>query len=156
MDSLHVTTTLRRGSGYGYILFSGSEIHLNGNTRVKVTINGISDVRDAAQMYSGDYMVVFSREQLTVAQLKYGEKIRADIESVDSPPELSDLPPDLLGALEAVGLGEDFKRLSPEDQKKYFRWVLESPTLETRLSRINTILEDLKKIDPELPRGESL
>jgi uncharacterized protein YdeI (YjbR/CyaY-like superfamily) len=79
-----------------------------------------------------------------------------DIERADSPPELNDLPSDLLGALQAVGLEEDFKRLSPDDQKRYFRWVLESTTLESRLSRINTTIDDLKKLDPELARVENL
>ena len=156
MEKFQVITVLHKGNGYGFILFPGLNINVEGDIKVKVTVNGHSDIRDAVKMYSGEYMFVFNREQLALMQINYGDSLDVEIERIDAPPELNDMPADLLSGLHGAGIEEDFKRLNPDDQKEYFHWVLEAKEPEIRRIRIDQIVQKLKELDPKLPRGESL
>jgi hypothetical protein len=156
MEPIKFKGEIKRGSGYGFISFPRELLDASDTVRVRVTVNGNAYVEDARALQSGEYMLVFNREQLRDMNVKYGQNVSVEVERVDAPPQLSDLPADMLLALTNYAVEEDFKRLPPDEQKAKLCEVEEAGSTQERMERIEAIAQQLKREEPDLPRGESL
>jgi hypothetical protein len=156
MESIKFNGEIKRGSGYGFITFPRQLLDASDTVRVRVTVNGNPYIEDARALHTGEYMLVFNREQLLDMNVKYGQHVSVEVERVDAPPQLNDLPADMLLALTHYAVEEDFKRLPSDEQKARLCEVEEASTAQERAERIEAIAQQLKKAEPDLPRGESL
>jgi hypothetical protein len=155
-QSFHFKTKILKGNGFGYIVFPGETYQAADSIRVKVTINSTyAEVREAARTANG-FEFLFNQDQLRVMDVKYGQEVDVDVVRYDAPPQLNDLPADMLSSLQASGIAENFKRLPPDEQKSLLEEVMNTHTQGDRAQVINRITQYLITEDANMPRGESL
>lgn len=118
-----------------------AEIGGNKRAPLKVTINGHTYQSTATAM-DGTCMVVFPTRDREVTGTKAGDTIIVTLELDDGYREV-EVPEELAAALENVKLSQVFHDLIYSKRKEYARLVAEAKAEDTRLRRIQKIINSL-------------
>ena len=111
--------------------------------RVKVTLNDFS-FRTTVAAYGDVFMLPLSQERRAAAGVKAGDPVQVTLE-LDTEPRVVEVPDDLAKALEETGVREAFERSSYTARKEFARLVESAKSPETRLRRIQKIIEQLSE-----------
>src|SRR5215204_2762926 len=106
---------------------------------VKAWING-AEYRGSVFRMGGKYMMAVPKAFRDAAGIKAGEKITVTIEK-DTEKRTVEVPADLAEALKKNNLTEVFAKMSYTHQKEYVNAVREAKKEETRLRRIEKMIE---------------
>ena len=106
---------------------------------IKAWING-AEYRGSVFRMGGKYMMAVPKAFRDAAGIKAGEKITVTIEK-DTEKRTVEVPADLAEALKKNNLTEVFAKMSYTHQKEYVNAVREAKKEETRLRRIEKMIE---------------
>jgi uncharacterized protein YdeI (YjbR/CyaY-like superfamily) len=109
--------------------------------RVKVTVNGYSYVSTVGKM-AGKYMISLSAEHRKASDLAGGDRVDVRLEVIAGAPEIA-VPADLEAALAQAGVRDAFEKAAPSRRKEWVRQVAEAKAPETRMRRINKVVDQL-------------
>lgn len=118
---------------------------LNGGKRalVKVTLNDYT-YRSAVGKMGNKYMISLSSENRKNANVKGGDTLEVTV-VLDIEPRSVEVPTELQTALNKnKTVKEAFENLAPSKKKAFVLSVKDAKTEETKLRRINKIIEALK------------
>ncbi len=118
-----------------------AEIGGNKRAPLKVTINGHT-YQSTATAVDGVCMVVFPTRDREATGAKAGDTIIVTLELDDGYREV-EVPEELAAALENVKLSQVFHDLIYSKRKEYARLVAEAKAEDTRLRRIQKIIDSL-------------
>ena len=118
------------------------ELQTNKRAPLRVTINGHT-YQSTAVGVDGACRVVFPSAERLAAQAQNGEIVQVTLE-LDSGYRTVEMHPELVLALEKAGLTEIFAELSYSKRKEFARQVAEAKADDTRLRRIEKVIESLK------------
>ena len=118
-----------------------AELKANKRAPLKVTINGHT-YQSTAVGVNGECRVVFPSADRATANAKAGDRVVVQLE-IDSGHREVAMPDDLVEALAAHGLEDDFETLSYSKRKEFARTVSEAKAVETRQRRIEKTLSEL-------------
>jgi len=122
------------------------KLQTNKRAPLKVTINGHT-YQSTAVGVDGECRVVFPSAERLAANAKAGDIVEVTLE-LDSGYRSVDLHPELEAALAAGELAEVFAQLSYSKRKEFARQVNEAKADDTRLRRIEKVIEALKTENP--------
>jgi len=108
---------------------------------VVVRVNGY-EYRSTVGFMGGKAMIPFSSEHRAKSGLAGGDAITVEL-THDDQPRTVEVPEDLAQALAGQGKTETFEKLAPSKKKEFVRQVVEAKAAETRLRRIEKIVQDL-------------
>lgn len=112
--------------------------------KVKVTLNGYS-YRTTVAPYGEVFMLPLSKEHRTAAGVKAGDLVEVTLEP-DLEPRTVEVPADLAEAMAGQpGTRASFDAMSYSMRKEFVRQVEDAKTVETRVRRINGIVEKLRE-----------
>ena len=109
--------------------------------RVRITLNGYSYVSTVAKM-AGKFMIGLSQEHRKASGLAGGDAVDVRLEVLTEAPEIA-IPADLDAALARAGVLDTFKKAAPSRRKEWVRQVEEAKAPETRLRRIQKVVDQL-------------
>lgn len=156
MQAVQFDTEILDGLGYGYIVIPGKLLDYPAESVwVRLTMKGVAEIQRTTPLQDGSHRVELNRELLYNLGLKVPQSITIQVERVEVPPMINDMPADFLTAMRGPALEEDFKRLPPETQRRYFEQI-ESASPETRPQVIRSIIRELLAVRGDLPHGDSL
>ncbi len=118
------------------------ELKTNKRAPLRVTINGHT-YQSTAVGVAGQCRVVFPSADRLAANAKAGEIVEVFLE-LDSGNREVDMPSELTAALEEAGLSDTFARLTYSRRKEFARQVAEAKAEETRLRRIEKVIEAVR------------
>jgi uncharacterized protein YdeI (YjbR/CyaY-like superfamily) len=121
-------------------------LQTNKRAPLKVTINGHT-YQSTAVGVDGECRVVFPSAERLAANAKAGDSVEVTLE-LDSGYRSVDMHPELDAALSKSDLAEVFSKLSYSKRKELARQVNEAKAEDTRLRRIEKVLEGLKTEKP--------
>jgi len=108
---------------------------------VKISLAGYTYRSTVARM--GDrYMIGLSAEHRAASGLNGDETLDVTLE-VDLEPRITPVPEDLAVALSAAGKTDAFEALAASRKKEFVRQVEEAKSPETRLRRIDKVVESV-------------
>ncbi len=111
--------------------------------KVRVTV-GPHTYRSTVVPMSGQFVLALNAENRTAAGVAAGDVVTVRLE-VDGQPREVVVPDDLAAALsEDRVAGEAFERLSFTHRKEWARWVTDAKRPETRVSRIERTVSELR------------
>jgi len=110
--------------------------------RVKIQVNGYA-YQSTVAAYGDVFMLPLSAEHRTAANVQAGDEVEITLE-LDTEPRIIEVPDDLEGVLIEHGVKEIFDGLAPSKRKEFVRQVTSAKAEETRLRRIDKIIEQLK------------
>jgi hypothetical protein len=110
---------------------------------VKVKVNGY-EYRSTVAVMDGKFMLPFSSAHREASGIQGGDKINVELE-LDAAPRTVEVPKELAAALKKAGVTAAFEATAPSARKEFVRQVTEAKAEETRLRRIEKIIETLKK-----------
>ncbi len=122
------------------------KLQTNKRAPLKVTINGHT-YQSTAVGVDGECRVVFPSAERLAANAKAGDSVEVTLE-LDSGYRSVDTHPELDAALSKSDLAEVFSKLSYSKRKELARQVNEAKAEDTRLRRIEKVLEALKTEKP--------
>lgn len=122
------------------------KLQTNKRAPLKVTINGHT-YQSTAVGVDGECRVVFPSAERLAANAKAGDSVEVTLE-LDSGYRTVDMHPGLEAALSKSDLAEVFSKLSYSKRKEFARQVSEAKAEDTRLRRIEKVLEALKTEKP--------
>ena len=122
------------------------KLQTNKRAPLKVTINGHT-YQSTAVGVDGECRVVFPSAERLAANAKAGDSVEVTLE-LDSGYRSVDMHPELDAALSKSDLAEVFSKLSYSKRKELARQVNEAKAEDTRLRRIEKVLEGLKTEKP--------
>jgi hypothetical protein len=122
------------------------ELQTNKRAPLRVTINGHT-YQSTAVGVGGECRVVFPSAERLAARAQNGEIVQVTLE-LDSGYRTVDMHPELVLALEKAGLSEVFSTLSYSKRKEFARQVTEAKADDTRLRRIEKVIQGLKAEKP--------
>ena len=122
------------------------KLQTNKRAPLKVTINGHT-YQSTAVGVDGECRVVFPSAERLAADAKAGDSVEVTLE-LDSGYRTVDMHPELDAALSKSDLAEVFSKLSYSKRKELARQVNEAKAEDTRLRRIEKVLEGLKTEKP--------
>jgi bifunctional DNA-binding transcriptional regulator/antitoxin component of YhaV-PrlF toxin-antitoxin module len=122
------------------------KLQTNKRAPLKVTINGHT-YQSTAVGVDGECRVVFPSAERLAANAKAGDSVVVTLE-LDSGYRTVDMHPGLEAALSKSDLAEVFSKLSYSKRKEFARQVSEAKAEDTRLRRIEKVLEALKTEKP--------
>jgi hypothetical protein len=122
------------------------ELQTNKRAPLRVTINGHT-YQSTAVGVDGECRVVFPSAERLAAKATAGDIVQITLE-LDSGYRNVDMHPDLSLALEEAGLSELFADLSYSKRKEFARQVTEAKADDTRLRRIQKVIDSLKGAKP--------
>ena len=108
---------------------------------VKIKINGAVYRSTIARM-KGNYMLAIPKIFREAAMIKAGEKIKVELEK-DTEKRTVEIPKDLADALKKSKLTDVFAKMSFTHRKEYVNAVNDAKKEETRIRRIEKIIEQL-------------
>ncbi len=117
------------------------KLQTNKRAPLKVTINGHT-YQSTAVGVDGECRVVFPSAERLAANAKAGDSVEVTLE-LDSGYRSVDMYPELDAALSKSDLAEVFSKLSYSKRKELARQVNEAKAEDTRLRRIEKVLEGL-------------
>jgi hypothetical protein len=110
--------------------------------RVKVTLNSFT-YRTTVAAYGDVFIMPLSQERREAAGVKAGDTVEITLE-LDTEPRVVEVPADLADALAAApGAREAFDRASFSARKEFVRQVESAKAPETRVRRIQKIVDQL-------------
>lgn len=110
---------------------------------VVVTLNNYS-YRSAVGKMGAKYMISLSAENRKNANVKGGDIVEIGLE-LDTNPRTVDVPADLQKALDKSKIAKaNFEKLAPSKKKAIVLSIIEAKSIETKLKRIEKIIETLK------------
>jgi hypothetical protein len=118
------------------------ELQTNKRAPLRVTINGHT-YQSTAVGVGGECRVVFPSAERLAAKAQNGDIVQVTLE-LDSGYRTVEMHPELVLALEKAGLTEIFAELSYSKRKEFARQVSEAKADDTRLRRIEKVIESLK------------
>jgi hypothetical protein len=118
------------------------ELQTNKRAPLKVTINGHT-YQSTAVGVDGECRVVFPSAERLAAKAQNGDIVQVTLE-LDSGYRTVEMHAELVLALEKTGLAEVFGELSYSKRKEFARQVAEAKADDTRLRRIEKVIESLK------------
>ena len=118
------------------------ELQTNKRAPLRVTINGHT-YQSTAVGVDGECRVVFPSAERLAAKAQNGDIVQVTLE-LDSGYRTVAMHPELVLALEKAGLTEIFSELSYSKRKEFARQVAEAKADDTRLRRIEKVIENLK------------
>jgi bifunctional DNA-binding transcriptional regulator/antitoxin component of YhaV-PrlF toxin-antitoxin module len=122
------------------------KLQTNKRAPLKVTINGHT-YQSTAVGVDGECRVVFPSAERLAANAKAGDSVEVTLE-LDSGYRTVEMHPELDAALSKSDLAEVFSKLSYSKRKELARQVNEAKAEDTRLRRIEKVLEALKTEKP--------
>jgi len=111
-----------------------------------VTINRHT-YQSTAVGVDGECRVVFPSAERLAAKAQNGDIVRVTLE-LDSGYRTVEMHPELVLTLEKAGLAEIFAELSYSKRKEFARQVNQAKADDTRLRRIEKVIEGLKAENP--------
>ena len=137
------------GNNTGIVVPEVNLIELNGGKKppVKVIVNGYEYQRTIATM-SGYFLIPLSKEHRTKSGLK-GDDVVDVILELESKNRDVEIPDSLAQLLNENQLFEVFQGQSYSARKEMVRIILETKKEETRIKRLNQVIEQLKEINYE-------
>ncbi len=118
------------------------KLQTNKRAPLKVTINGHT-YQSTAVGVAGECRVVFHSAERLAANAKAGDIVEVTLE-LDSGYRAVDMHPELEAELIQADLAEVFSSLSYSKRKEFARQVNDAKADDTRLRRIEKVLESLK------------
>jgi hypothetical protein len=118
------------------------ELQTNKRAPLRVTINGHT-YQSTAVGVDGECRVVFPSAERLAARAQKGGIVQVTLE-LDSGYRTVDMHPELEAALAAAELDKVFAELSYSKRKEFARQVNEAKAEDTRLRRIEKVIESLK------------
>jgi hypothetical protein len=117
--------------------------------KVKATIDGELYRGTLVRMGSPQHMLPVLKEIRENIGKSFGDEVTIELEE-DLEPRQVDIPPDFQQALETNPAAHTyFKRLSYTHQKEYVHWIDEAKREQTRQSRIQKTINQLKQVKSE-------
>lgn len=118
---------------------------IGGNRRapLKITINGYT-YQSTATGVDGKCMVVFPLRDREAAGAAAGDHVTVTLK-LDSGYRHVDMPPALVEALHAHGLGDTFAELTYSKRKEFARQVSEAKAEDTRVRRVEKVIASLQE-----------
>lgn len=137
------------GNNTGIVVPEVNFIELNGGKKppVKVIVNGYEYQSTIATM-SGYFLIPLSKEHRTKSGLK-GDDVVDVILELESKNRDVEIPDSLAQLLNENQLFEVFQGQSYSARKEMVRIILEAKKEETRIKRLNQVIEQLKEINYE-------
>lgn len=137
------------GNNTGIVVPEVNLIELNGGKKppVKVIVNGYEYQSTLATM-SGYFLIPLSKEHRTKSGLK-GDDVVDVILELESKNRDVEIPDSLAQLLNENQLFEVFQGQSYSARKEMVRIILEAKKEETRIKRLNQVIEQLKEINHE-------
>ncbi|HNX37266.1 MAG TPA: YdeI/OmpD-associated family protein [Candidatus Cloacimonadota bacterium] len=108
---------------------------------VVLTIDG-KKFRRSLSLYAGAYMMVFNAELRDGTGYKAGDIVHMTIER-DLEPRVVELPEDVAIAFSKANVQKAWDAFSYSHQKEDLSWINDAKRPETRIKRINTLVEKL-------------
>lgn len=106
---------------------------------VKVTVNGFTYDSTVASR-DGESLIALSKANREAAGVQAGDEVTVTLK-LDEQPRSVALPDDLQAALKRAGVLDDFEKLSVSKRKAHVLSVTDAKTEETRLKRIQKVLD---------------
>jgi bifunctional DNA-binding transcriptional regulator/antitoxin component of YhaV-PrlF toxin-antitoxin module len=122
------------------------ELQTNKRAPLKVTINGHT-YQSTAVGVNGECRVVFPSAERMAAGAQNGDIVQVTLE-LDSGYRTVEMHPELTSAIAAANLDEVFAELSYSKRKEFARQVNEAKADDTRLRRIEKVIESLEAEKP--------
>jgi hypothetical protein len=122
------------------------KLQTNKRAPLRVTINGHT-YQSTAVGVGGECRVVFPSAERLAARAQNGEIVEVTLE-LDSGYRTVEMHPEFASALEKAGLREVFAELSYSKRKEFARQVTEAKADDTRLRRIEKVIQSLKAERP--------
>lgn len=118
---------------------------IGGNKRapLKITVNGYT-YQSTATVMDGKCLVVFPKKDRENAGVDSGDRLMVQLE-LDAGYRQVEVPKDLAIALQKSGLKKKFDELTYSKRKEYARQVADAKAQDTKLRRIEKILDELNK-----------
>lgn len=116
----------------------------NRRAPLKVTINGYT-YQSTATAVNGECRVVFPQKDRDAAGAKADDIVSVTLE-LDSGIRAVDVPKELEQALKKAKLQKSFDALTYSKRKEFARQVSEAKAEETKLKRIEKIIQELSKL----------
>lgn len=137
------------GNNTGIVVPEVNLIELNGGKKppVKVIVNGYEYQCTIATM-SGYFLIPLSKEHRTKSGLKGNDVVDVILE-LESKNRDVEIPDSLAQLLNENQLFEVFQGQSYSARKEMVRIILEAKKEETRIKRLNQVIEQLKEINHE-------
>jgi hypothetical protein len=122
------------------------KLQTNKRAPLRVTINGHT-YQSTAVGVGGECRVVFPSAERLAARAQNGDIVQVTLE-LDSGYRTVEMHPEFASALEKAGLTEVFAALSYSTRKEFARQVTEAKSDDTRLRRIEKVIQSLKAEKP--------
>jgi bifunctional DNA-binding transcriptional regulator/antitoxin component of YhaV-PrlF toxin-antitoxin module len=122
------------------------KLQTNKRAPLKVTINGHT-YQSTAVGVDGECRVVFPSAERLAANAKAGDSVEVTLE-LDSGYRTVEMHPELDAALSKSDLAEVFSKLSYSKRKEFARQINEAKAEDTRLRRIEKVVESLRYETP--------
>jgi hypothetical protein len=122
------------------------KLQTNKRAPLRVTINGHT-YQSTALGVGGECRVVFPSAERLAARAQNGDIVQVTLE-LDSGYRTVEMHPEFASALEKAGLTEVFATLSYSTRKEFARQVTEAKADDTRLRRIEKVIQSLKAEKP--------
>lgn len=124
-----------------YLPFDAEEVFGQKRVPVKVSING-AEYRSTVMRMGGKYMMAVPKVFREAARIKAGETITVEMEK-DTEKRIVETPADLAAAIEKNAVADVWEKMSYTHQKEYVNAVKDAKKEETRMRRIDKIIEQL-------------
>ena len=122
------------------------ELQTNKRAPLRVTINGHT-YQSTAVGVDGECRVVFPSAERLAAKAQNGDIVQVTL-GLDSGYRTVEMHPELVLALEKAGLTEIFAELSYSKRKEFARQLAEAKADDTRLRRIEKVIDSLRAEKP--------
>jgi len=139
------TTIVQTGNNTGIHVPDNILERLNGGKRplVKVTLNGYT-YRSAVGKMGDKFMISLSSENRKNANVKGGDTLEVTV-ALDTEPRIVEVPTELQTALNKNKTAKEaFENLAPSKKKAFVLSVTDAKTEETKIRRIEKIIDTLK------------
>ena len=145
MKTKYITTILGFGNHAAIEIPEDQLKKIGGNKRapLKITVNGYT-YQSTATVMDGKCLVVFPKKDRENAGVDSGDRLMVQLE-LDSGYRQVEVPKELGAALQKSGLKKKFDELVYSKRKEYTRQVADAKAQDTKLRRIEKILNELKK-----------
>jgi Bacteriocin-protection, YdeI or OmpD-Associated/Domain of unknown function (DUF1905) len=118
------------------------KLQTNKRAPLRVTINGHT-YQSTAVGVGGECRVVLPSAERLAAKAQSGDMVQVTLE-LDSGYRTVEMHPDFASALQKAGLAKVFAELSYSKRKEFARQVAEAKADDTRLRRIEKVIQSLK------------
>lgn len=133
----------RGGGAFVIVPFDAKAVFGSARPKVKATFDG-RPYRGTIAPMGGTYLIGILKEIRTAIGKEIGDTVQVTLEADTAPREVA-LPADAVKALQAARLTDAFDAMSYTHQKEYVGAIEEAKKPETRLRRIEAMIEYLRQ-----------